>query len=282
MSDILGGFVRKKEFLICIDSDGCAINTMDSKHKSCFGPCLVKQWGLEPWEKHVLNRWNAINLYTQTRGINRYKSLALILKEVNQNYKEVEALDVLENWVQTAAELSNASIEAKWKECGTPILKQALDWSRQVNEKIDGMPVEEKRAFDGVKQVLEEAHKVADIVIVSSANRQAVLEEWEKQGLLQYTDLMLAQDAGTKAHCIRMLLDTGYEPDHVLMIGDAPGDYMAATENHILFFPILVNRESESWHIFLTEALNRLVQEEYTEQYQKQKLDEFKENLESE
>lgn len=282
MPDILGGFDKKKDFLICIDSDGCAMNTMDTKHKTCFGPCLVQQWGLEAWEKQILDRWNAINLYTQTRGINRFKSLALILSEVNENCKEVKDLDVLESWVHSAAELSDASIEAKWKKCGTPILRQALDWSKQVNEKIDRMPVEEKRAFDGVKHALRQAHQMADVVIVSSANRQAVLEEWENQGLLKYTDLMLAQDVGTKASCIRALLKAGYQSDHVLMVGDAPGDYTAANENHILFFPILVNRESESWHKFLNEALDKLMCGAYTVSYQTQLLAEFKKNLKSE
>lgn len=282
MSDILGGFVRKKGFLICIDSDGCAMNTMNSKHKTCFGPCLVKQWRLENWENQVLSRWDAINLYTQTRGINRYKALALILREVNQSYKEVKDLAVLEDWVQSTAELSDGSIEAKWMECGTQILKQALDWSRQVNERIDKMSLEEKNAFDGVKQALKQAHETADVVIVSSANRQAVLEEWENQGFLEYTDLMLAQEAGTKANCIRALLEGGYESDHVLMIGDAPGDYTAAKDNHILFFPILVNRESESWHVFQAEALGRLLDGTYAGSYQDRMLEAFEKNLKKE
>lgn len=282
MSDILGGFVRKKGFLICIDSDGCAMNTMNSKHKTCFGPCLVKQWGLENWENQVLSRWDAINLYTQTRGINRYKALALILREVNQSYKEVKDLAVLEDWVQSAAELSDGSIKAKWMECGTQILKQALDWSRQVNERIDKMSLEEKSAFDGVKQALKQAHETADVVIVSSANRQAVLEEWENQSFLEYTDLMLAQEAGTKANCIRALLEGGYESDHVLMIGDAPGDYTAAKDNHILFFPILVNKESESWHVFQAEALGRLLDGTYAGSYQDRMLEAFEKNLKKE
>lgn len=282
MSDILGGFVRKKGFLICIDSDGCAMNTMNSKHKTCFGPCLVKQWRLEHWEKQVLSRWDAINLYTQTRGINRYKALALILREVNQSYKEVKDLAVLEDWVQSTAELSDGRIEAKWMECGTQILKQALDWSRQVNERIDKMSLEEKSAFDGVKQALKQAHDSADVVIVSSANRQAVLEEWENQGFLEYTDLMLAQEAGTKANCIRALLEGGYESDHVLMIGDAPGDYTAAKDNRILFFPILVNKESESWHVFQAEALGRLLDGTYAGSYQDRMLEAFEKNLKKE
>ena len=41
MPDILEGYRKQKEYLICVDSDGCAMDTMDSKHITCFGPCLI-------------------------------------------------------------------------------------------------------------------------------------------------------------------------------------------------------------------------------------------------
>jgi len=69
----LNEFSAKKEFLVCVDSDGCAMDTMDIKHKKCFGPRLISEWGLEKWEDRVLERWNEINLYSATRGINRFK-----------------------------------------------------------------------------------------------------------------------------------------------------------------------------------------------------------------
>lgn len=279
MSDILEGFVQKKEFLVCIDSDGCAIDSMESKHKTCFGPCLVRQWKLEPWEDQILNRWNEINLYTQTRGINRYKGLALILREVDQKYKRVDGLEALEGWVQSATELSDAGIEERWKECGALILKQALEWSRQVNSRINVMPPEEKCAFEGVRQALHKAHEMADLVIVSSANRQAVLEEWKRQGLLEYADLVLSQDAGTKADCIRSLLTAGYDHGRVLMVGDAPGDCLAAEENAVLFYPIMVNRETESWKRFMIEALDKLKQGTYAGAYEQQLIEAFRDNL---
>ena len=41
---------KRNEFLLCVDSDGCAIDTMEIKHRKCFGPCLVEEWDLESWE----------------------------------------------------------------------------------------------------------------------------------------------------------------------------------------------------------------------------------------
>ena len=79
-------YVKKKEYLLCVDSDGCAMDTMDIKHFKCFGPCMVEEWGLEEWKEEILNRWNEINLYTMTRGINRFKGLAMALNEINDKF----------------------------------------------------------------------------------------------------------------------------------------------------------------------------------------------------
>ena len=82
----LSEFKKTKDFLVCVDSDGCAMDTMDIKHIRCFGPCMVEVWSLQKWENEILERWNEINLYTLTRGINRFKGLALALSEINEKY----------------------------------------------------------------------------------------------------------------------------------------------------------------------------------------------------
>ncbi|MBR2996207.1 MAG: HAD family hydrolase, partial [Lachnospiraceae bacterium] len=84
----LQDFVRKSDYAVCVDSDGCAMDTMNIKHFRCFGPCMVREWHLEQWEKAILDRWNEINLFSATRGINRFKGLALMLREVNDQYTE--------------------------------------------------------------------------------------------------------------------------------------------------------------------------------------------------
>ena len=40
---VFESFVRKHDFLVCVDSDGCVMDTMNCKHFHCFGPCLVRQ-----------------------------------------------------------------------------------------------------------------------------------------------------------------------------------------------------------------------------------------------
>ena len=46
--------------------------------------------------------------------------------------------------------------------------------------------------------------------------------------LTVHVDVMLGQEAGTKAYCIEQMKKFGFDNTHVLMIGDAPGDLDAA------------------------------------------------------
>lgn len=275
----LNEFQKKKEFLICVDSDGCAMDTMDIKHIRCFGPCMVKEWSLDTWKDQILRRWNEINLYTMTRGINRFQGLLTALEEINESITSVDDLKSLKDWVGTAKELSNDSLTAAVKETGSECLRKALSWSEAVNCEIMLLPESEKKPFDGVKDALAYAHQHADIAIVSSANLQAVLEEWEMYGLLNHTDIVLAQDAGTKAFCIGELVKKGYEKDHVMMTGDAPGDLAAAEKNGVLFYPIQVRKEGQSWQEFQEKAVEKLLDGSYAGAYQEEKIGEFKENL---
>ena len=279
MSTNLENFVKKKEYLICVDSDGCAMDTMDIKHIKCFGPCMVEEWELSEWKEAILARWNDINLYTMTRGINRFKGLAKALREIDASYKKIEDIEVLERWVTESDELSNPALERAILENDSMILKKALSWSKSVNENINALPLEEKKPFAGVKEGLEYAHGVADIAIVSSANLQAVLEEWELYGLLDYVDIIMAQDVGSKAFCIGEMLKKGYEKEHVVMTGDAPGDFDAAKKNGVFYFPILVRREKDSWEEFKNVAVSKLMDGSFGGDYQEEKITQFLDNL---
>ncbi|MBQ7933543.1 MAG: HAD hydrolase-like protein [Lachnospiraceae bacterium] len=275
----LDNFTKKKDWLFCIDSDGCAMNTMDIKHIRCFGPCMVEEWGLEQWRGELLTRWNKINLYSITRGINRFKGLARMLREVNSAYAMVEGIEVLEKWVLETPELSTEALEQEIAKQDNICLKKALSWSYKVNECINSISFDDKKPFEGVKEALEYAHQYGDIAIVSSANRQAVVEEWELYHLLDHVDIILAQDAGTKAHCIRELVKKGYDREHVLMVGDAPGDQDAAKTNEVFYYPILVRHESESWREFREHAVGKLLDGTYGGAYEIRKEAEFLNNL---
>ena len=47
MANALTDFIRKRDFLVCMDSDGCVMDTVRIKHCSVFCPELIRVFGLE-------------------------------------------------------------------------------------------------------------------------------------------------------------------------------------------------------------------------------------------
>jgi phosphoglycolate phosphatase-like HAD superfamily hydrolase len=258
------------------------MDTMNCKHFHCFGPCMVAEWGLEEWKAEILDRWNVINLFSMTRGINRFKGLAMALGEINEKYKPITGIAALQHWADTAPALSNDGAAKAAAEATDPdaklVLQKALSWSKAVNAAIVALDESLKVPYNGAKEGLAAAHSFADVAMVSSANRDAVEEEWGKFGLLEHTDIVLAQDIGSKAHCIAEMMKFGYDPDKVLMVGDAPGDSDAAEKNGVHYYPILVNHEKESWDEAIAVGFGKLRSGEYAA-YGAQKKQEFLRNL---
>jgi len=279
---IFDSFVRKHDYLVCVDSDGCVMDTMNCKHFHCFGPCMVTEWGLEEWKEEILDRWNVINLFSMTRGINRFKGLAMALGEINEKYKPITGIAALQHWADTAPALSNDAVAKAASDATDPdaklVFEKALSWSKAVNAAIVELDEALKVPYDGAKEGLAAAHTFADVAMVSSANRDAVEEEWGKFGLLEHTDIVLAQDIGSKAACIKEMLKFGYDLDKVVMVGDAPGDCDAAEKNGVHYYPILVNHEKESWDEAIAVAFSKLQSGAYAE-YGAQKKQDFLHNL---
>ena len=279
---IFDSFERKHDYLICVDSDGCVMDTMNCKHFNCFGPCMVAEWGLEQWQAEILDRWNVINLFSMTRGINRFKGLAMALGEIDKKYKPIVGIAALQHWADTAPALSNDGVmkaaAAAEDADAKLVFGKALSWSKAVNAAIVELDESLKVPYEGAKEGLAAAHTFADVAMVSSANRDAVEEEWGKFGLLEHTDIVLAQDIGSKAHCIARMLEFGYDLHKVLMVGDAPGDSDAAEKNGVHYYPILVDHEKASWDEAIAVAFGKLQSGEYAP-YGAKKKQEFLRNL---
>ena len=275
---MLDSFVKRKDFLVCVDSDGCVMDTMRSKHVYCFGPCMVDEWGLGEWRDEILTSWNAVNLYRITRGINRFKGLSMALSEIDERYTEIVGLDALKEWCAKTDVLSEDALAEAVTESegeGKGCLSKALSWSRAVNEKIKALPERLRAPFSGAREGLLAAREIADVALVSSANREAVSEEWERFGLLDCVDVMLTQEVGDKSFCISEMLKLGYDRRKVLMIGDAVGDMNAAKDNGVYYFPIIPGKEAESWSELKTVALDGLKYGAYGLKYQERKISEF-------
>lgn len=266
---VIPGFERKKEFLLCVDSDGCAMDTMDVKHEKAFCPELIRTFGLQAHADYITPLWMKLNLFSHTRGINRFKGMLMTFENLAQKGVKIEGLDEIRTWVNTAEQLSNPNLERTIAATGSEALARVLAWSRAVNEAIALLPQDDK-PFPGVLAGLAEAALVADIAVVSSANSGAIEAEWTRHGLAAHVGVMLGQEAGTKAACIEKLKTFGYLDTHVLMVGDALGDLDAAQKNGVLFYPILVGREEASWQRLAEEALPKLLHGNYEGEYQAQ------------
>lgn len=273
-------FEKQHDFLVCIDSDGCAMDTMNVKHFKCFGPEWIKQYGLEAVEEEGLAYWNDINLFTKRRGINRFKGLAMGLLWAREKGYEIEGLDEFVTWTEEAKELSNPALIAYCQKKYNPCMENALLWSIHVNRSITELPKDDK-PFENVKDTMDMMCQKADLTAVSSANGEAVETEWTKHGLKEDCRVLLSQEAGSKAYCINKLLELGYDKKKTLMVGDAPGDRDSAFKNGVWFFPIIVNKEGESWKRLKEEAFSKLVDGTFDQAYQDELLDAFEKALEA-
>ena len=271
-------FIPTHNHLICFDSDGTVMNTMLVKHSQCLGPALIETWVLDAWEESVFQLWYDINLYQMTRGVNRFKALALALRMIHDTYTPIDGLPEYEAWVSSGAVLSGETLTSLVSSSSDTIFARVLHWNESVNSKIAEVKLSDKRPFLGATQGLEAASKFADIAVISTANRTALMEEWSEYGLLSYANVILAQDSGSKANCVAELLNKGYTPDHVLMVGDAPGDLEAAKANNVYFYPMLCRHEVESWVELREQGYGKFKSATYPE-YGQQRINAFFHNL---
>lgn len=272
-------FERKKEYLVCIDSDGTIMDTMTVKHENCFGPMFIKAMDVKEHQDEILNHWLNVNLYTLTRGINRFQGFDEICHFIENNYGEkIDGLDEFDAWLKTTKELSMNALNAYRKNVGNDSLfKKAAKWSDMVNASIVSLPP--SKPFSGVKEILEKIHDEVDLVGVSSANREAVEEEWTRLHLVGYFRFVACQDKGNKTLIIKNALENGYTPEKTVMLGDALGDLDASKSNSVLFFPIIPKHETESWKRFIDEAYPRLLSGTFDNEYQNTIIQEFLDSL---
>lgn len=246
---------KSHAYIVCIDSDGCAMDTMDVKHQQYFGPLVSKFFTISD-EDRFLELWNHINLYSRTRGINRFKGLVKALREHGYSGD----IQTLERWVEQTKELSNASLQKEIEQYPqAEDLQQALAWSVAVNEGIKELRGTD-RPFEKVKEAFEQIHSFVDIAIVSSANSEAVVDEWTRHGLYPYVWKMFGQEQGSKAHCIELLKEE-YPAHNILMIGDSLGDLEAASVNGVHFYPVLFGKEKESWETIASEVVPLFIEQ---------------------
>jgi phosphoglycolate phosphatase-like HAD superfamily hydrolase len=246
----------QREFFIGIDSDGCAFDSMEIKHKECFIPPFIKYFDLQPISKFARETAEFTNLYSKTRGSNRFLAylLALELLEKRQDVQDrnfkVIGIDSLKKFINSGNSIDNPGlqkyIDANPQDAN---LKKIMEWSLAVNRTVKDL-VHNVPPFVLLPKSLAKAKPLADLLVVSSTPEEALHHEWEAAGIKQFVSIIAGQETGTKKEVLQLATAGKYKENHVLMIGDAPGDYAAAKANNALFFPINPGYEDQSWEQF--------------------------------
>ena len=258
----------KKKFLIGIDSDGTAFDSMTLKHRNAFIPAMIKVWKLDAHAELVCRICERINLYSRTRGIDRFSGLIPTFREFAENGIEIPDLSPLEEFLKTGKR-SNAALEAYLQEHKSDFLAAILTWSRSADARFQ-QEVEKLPPFRNVLPTLITAHEKADIAVISSASEESLRKDWRKENLLDHVTILCGQEAGSKKEQLRRAIAGEYAPECTLMIGDAQGDLEAAESVGAWFYPVIPGQEEDSWQrlreqwlpVFFRGGFRKPVQEE--------------------
>jgi phosphoglycolate phosphatase-like HAD superfamily hydrolase len=271
----------KHEFFVGIDSDGCAFDTMEIKHKECFAPNIIKHWGLQSVSKYAREAAEFVNLYSKWRGINRWPALVMVFDLLRER-AEVQARHVVppeaprirEFIADDAFPKSNDGLKAYMAQYPDLELDTAWAWTTGVNATVADM-VHGVPPFPYVRESLQFLADKADMIVVSATPYEALKREWEEHDIARYVRVIAGQEQGKKALHLELAARGKYPSDHILMIGDAPGDMKAARANDALFYPINPGHEEASWQRFYEEAAAKFLAGEYAGAYEAALIAEF-------
>ncbi|MBN1261917.1 MAG: HAD family hydrolase [Anaerolineae bacterium] len=270
------------DFFVGIDSDGCAFDTMEIKHQECFIPNTIKYWGLQPVARYAREAAEFVNLYSQWRGVNRWPALVKVfdllrerLEVQARGFTPPQAASLRAFIASDGYPKSNAGLAAYMADHpGDAELETALAWTEGVNASVADI-VHGVGPYPYVRESLQQLSGRADMIVVSATPLEALEREWAEHGLAQYVRLIAGQEMGSKKQHLALAAKGKYAPEHILMIGDAPGDMRAAKANAALFYPILPGHEAEAWQRFHEEAAARFLDGEYAGGYEAARIAEF-------
>src|SRR5262249_15153304 len=152
------------------------------KHKECFAPMYIKHFELQAVSKYAREVWEFVNLYSKTRGANRFPALSRALnllreraqvKARNVRVPETKALD---EWVARETKLGNATLAAEVKN-GNQGLAQIKVWSDAVNAAVEDI-VRGVPPFPLVRESLQKLTQHADAMCISQTPSAALQREW--------------------------------------------------------------------------------------------------------
>jgi phosphoglycolate phosphatase-like HAD superfamily hydrolase len=271
---------KRKDFLVVIDSDGCAFDSMEITHKECFIPAIIKYWDLQPVSRYARAAAEFVNLYSRWRGSNRFEALIMIfdlLEEwpvVAERGAVIPRAKGLRRWIERGTVLDNPALAAEVERTGDTDLARALAWSAGVNVAIADM-VHGVPPFPHVPEVLGMLADRADIIVCSGAQCETVERVWAEHRLVPLVRVIAGREMGSKAEHLSLAVSDRYDRDKVLMIGDSPFDGRIATASGVRFYPINPGRETASWERFALETAGLFFAGDYDVTIQDKLVQEF-------
>ena len=225
-----------------------------------------------------------MNLKSITRGLNRWLALRQLLDllrdrvEVAERGVTIPDYPELTEFIESDYPLSDAGIAAFAQEHPSATIERAIAWGSAVNAAIADM-VHGCGPFPGVRAAMEAMYPYVDEMTVSATPVHALEKEWNEHGLAAFMQVIAGQEMGSKAQHVHYAATGKYPEDHIMLIGDAPGDRDAARTAGCLYFPIIPGQEKQSWERFTHEALGRFLDGTYAGDYQQALIAEFESHL---
>ncbi len=269
----LGAYQKTNKYLVCIDSDGCALDTMEIKHKECFCTAFIECFGLQAIAKYAREAWDFTNLYSKTRGFYRMKTLVMSIELLAKRREVVERgfklpdITALKEWCETYEVLSDATLAEFARTHNDKTIETTLEWSAEVNRRVARV-VKGAPPFMHVRESLAALAGKADVAVVSATPTAALQNEWTEHDIKKYTSFICGQEYGSKKDVIARLKQI-YGDGNVLMIGDAMGDFSSANAAGAAFYPICPEQEDSSWELFQNEVSEIFTSGRYDAQTQK-------------
>ncbi|MFT0762661.1 hypothetical protein [Scrofimicrobium sp. R131] len=273
-------FQPSADFFVGIDSDGCAMDAMDIKHQECFTPAYIKYFDLQAASTLVRETALFVNLHSTTRGQNRWVALARLFELLKQRPEVLERGVTLpegtelQKFLDSDFPRSDAGIAAFAAENPSAEIEQCIEWGHGVNRLIEWM-VHGCAPFPGAREAIQAMQGKVDCMTVSATPIAALEREWAEHDLARYMRVIAGQEMGSKAQHVQQAAKGRYPDDHIMLIGDAPGDRDSAFSEGVLFYPINPGGEAESWRRFREEALDRFLDGTYRGAYQDSLVAEF-------
>ena len=166
-------FCKSREYFVGIDSDGTAFDSMKIKHTHSFIPAAVIIFGLEDYAEAFKEAEEKINLYSTTRGINRFPGLLLALRKIEKLGSEIEGLDEFEEFVNNGSSLSEKGVVEWIEQRPSKIMDKVLQWSR-LSDSFFEKGTENLPPFENVKETIEYMNGKVNIMVVSAASSRGL------------------------------------------------------------------------------------------------------------